>query len=70
MADNGSYPVRGAYQKDQSFGWLSGTRAVVGGSTGGKPLVIGDASEVGRRLFERTNFSFGDQKRGARLSDR
>ena len=67
------YPVRGKSQKDQSFGWVEGSGAVVRGSTsGGKYVVIGDASPVGKRLFERATFRTGDQNgrvRGSRLTN-
>jgi hypothetical protein len=59
-----SHPVRSAFQKDQSFGWLEGSVLGSGKLRGeGKAVVIGDASPIGQRLFEARQFTTGDQGR-------
>jgi hypothetical protein len=64
-----SRPVRGADQLDQSFDWLEGAKTAVSNPRGGDWVQIGDHSVVGRRLFERVNFTTGDQgrSRGRRM---
>jgi hypothetical protein len=64
-----SHPVRGADQLDQSFGWLEGAGTATSRPRGGDWVQIGDHSTVGRRLFERVNFTTGDQgrSRGRRM---
>jgi hypothetical protein len=58
-----SHPVRGADQLDQSLGWLEGAKTAVSNPRGGDWVQIGDHSVVGRRLFERVQFTTGDQGR-------
>jgi hypothetical protein len=58
-----SHPVRSQFQKDQSFGWLEGAKTAVSNPRGGDWVQIGDHSVVGRRFFERVQFTTGDQGR-------
>jgi len=64
-----SHPVRSAFQKDQSFGWLDGAGTATHKPRGGDWTPIGDHSAVGARLFERVNFTTGDpgRSRGRRM---
>jgi hypothetical protein len=64
-----STPIRSAYQRPQSFGWLEGSGVLGAGKLRGegKPVVIGDHSRVGERLFEARQFSTGDQGRSRGL---
>ena len=57
------YPVRSVYQKDTAFGWIDRSGAVTRNPRGGAWTQIGDASPVGRRLFENVEFTTGDQGR-------
>jgi hypothetical protein len=56
-----SHPVRSRAQRDQRFGWVEGSGAVVRRPRGGDWVEIGDHSVVGQRLFSDRTFSTGDQ---------
>lgn len=67
-----SHPVRSAYQRDQSFGWVP--PAASGSNPRRRPggwIDIGDKSAAGQQLFGNWDFQTGDQgrSRGTRRPD-